>query len=316
MKKLLSLIAATAIVSATFTTVACAPPADIDPTEPPNSSAWTESSGTSIAEESSDYSDFVSVPDEPAESAPETIPDEPSESAPDSVPDSSGAAEQPAEPLPEEVPVIEKAKYILCNANNVNVRSGPGTGYTSLGQIETGVALCHLGKENGWYKTYFQGKTAYVYAKYTNVLEMDTADQAIEAVISEGYKVLGTPYVYGATRLHDGTGKMLSGFTASKFDCSSLTQYMYYRGAGILLDVTTRTQVKQGKAVANRAWKRGDLLFFTNESRYNNTGVERIGHVAVYLGDNYILHTSSDYAKIEKMSAKRLSYYLQARRFL
>ncbi|MDE7306575.1 MAG: C40 family peptidase, partial [Clostridia bacterium] len=127
---------------------------------------------------------------------------------------------------------------------------------------------------------------------------------------------LGTPYVYGAVRLHDGKGNMLKGFTKNAFDCSSLMQYMFYEGAGKLLNVTTRTQVSQGKTVSKSQLKRGDLMFFTNASRKNNTGVERIGHVAIYLGDNYILHTASDYAKIEQISATRWGYFIQAQRML
>ena len=94
-------------------------------------------------------------------------------------------------------------------------------------------------------------------------------------------------------------------------------QYMFYMGAdGHLLDVTTRTQVVQGKAVARGDLQRGDLMFFTNAQRYDKTGVERIGHVALYLGDNLILHTASDYAKIEKISATRWKYYVQSRRMI
>ena len=83
-----------------------------------------------------------------------------------------------------------------------------------------------------------------------------------------------------------------------------------------LLNTTTRTQVKQGKYVAKSDIRRGDCLFFTNEDRQYNTGIERVGHVAIYLGDNYILHTSSDYARIEKISAKRWKFYIEARRFV
>ena len=92
---------------------------------------------------------------------------------------------------------------------------------------------------------------------------------------------------------------------------------MFYMGAdGHLLDVTTRTQVVQGKTVARTDIKRGDLIFFTNSTRYNKTGVERIGHVALYLGDNLILHTASDYAKIEEISATRWKYYVQTQRMV
>ena len=54
-------------------------------------------------------------------------------------------------------------------------------------------------------------------------------------------------------------------------------------------------------------------MFFTNASRKNNTGIERVGHVAIYLGGNYILHTASDHAVIEPISATRWSYYITTR---
>ena len=138
----------------------------------------------------------------------------------------------------------------------------------------------------------------------------------MEKVIGEGYKLLGVPYVYGAVRLHNGKGKMLAEFSVQKFDCSSLMQYIFYKGAGVLLDVTTRTQVKQGEYVNPNDLQRGDCIFFTNEERQYNTGIERVGHVALYLGNNYILHTASDYARIEQISNKRWSYYIEARRFV
>ena len=82
------------------------------------------------------------------------------------------------------------------------------------------------------------------------------------------------------------------------------------------LDLTTRTQIKQGEYVARNDIQRGDLMFFTNSSRKNLSGIERVGHVALYLGDNYILHTASDYAVIEKISSTRWGYYIETRRFV
>lgn len=173
-----------------------------------------------------------------------------------------------------------------------------------------------IGKTGNWYKTYYKNQIAYLYAEYASVFTLEKTSSKTEAVIEEGYKLLGVPYVYGAVRLHDGKGNLLKGFTAQKFDCSSLVQYVFYKGAGVNLNVTTRTQVTQGKYVKPSNLQRGDCIYFTNDDRKNNVGVERIGHVAIYLGNDYILHTASDYARIEKMSAKRWNYYVEARRFL
>ena len=224
--------------------------------------------------------------------------------------------EEPETPLPPPEPVKQTATYIRCTGDNVNLRSGAGTGYAVLGQAEEGTMYAVIGKSGNWYKTYYKNKVAYLYAEYAAAFTIEKSDDGeVEEVIEEGYKLLGVPYVYGAVRLHDGKGKLLGGFSASRFDCSSLVQYVFYKGADVLLNTTTRTQVKQGKYVHPSDLSRGDCIYFTNEERRYNTGIERIGHVAIYLGDGYILHTASDYARIEKMSTKRWNFYIEARRF-
>lgn len=211
---------------------------------------------------------------------------------------------------------VEARTYIRVLAGGLNIRSGAGTGYAVLGCAESGTLLGLSAQEGGWWETRYRGRKAYVSAdaRYTQTVELAAGDTAIERVIARGIDVLGTPYVYGATRLHDGKGGLLKGFSSDAFDCSSLMQYMLY-GEGIMLGMTTRAQVVQGYHVRKEELKRGDLLFFTNAARKNKTGLERVGHVAMYLGDNYILHTASDYAKIEQISQTRWGYFLEARRF-
>ena len=223
---------------------------------------------------------------------------------------SASTSEKPAQP------VVSYAKYIRCTGNSVNIRSGAGTSHSVLGSAEKGTTYAVLGYQNGWYKTYYRNQKAYVSATYASVFTLEKTNDKIENVIAEGYKLLGVPYVYGAVRVHDGKGKLLKGFSVNKFDCSSLVQYVFYKGASVLLNTNTRTHIKQGKYVNPNDLQRGDCIFFTNEDRQYNTGIERVGHVAIYLGNNYILHTSSDYARIEQISSKRWSFYIEARRFL
>ena len=247
--------------------------------------------------------------------------DEPPLSAPDSTPDSQAPSTDENKPentpQPDPAPVVRNASYIRCTGENVNIRSGAGTDYAVVGQAEKGNMYAIIGKTGNWYKTYYRNKVAYIYAEYASVFTLQkTQDEQVEKVIEEGYKLLGVPYVYGAVRLHDGKGNFLSGFSTQKFDCSSLVQYVFYKGADKLLQVTTRTQFQQGKYVSPDKLQRGDCIYFTNEDRQYKTGIERVGHVAIYLGNNYILHTASDYARIEKMSSYRWNFYIEARRFL
>lgn len=235
----------------------------------------------------------------------------------DSPDDETGSSsESSAEPETPPQPIIKYTSYFRCTGENVNIRSGAGTNFSTLGQAEKGTMYVLIEKIGNWYKTYYKNKVAYIYAEYASVFSLKQSDDTtVETVLNEGYKLIGVPYVYGAVRLHDGKGNLLSSFTAQKFDCSSLVQYVFYKGANTLLQVTTRTQVKQGVFVPKSELKRGDCIYFTNAERQHKTGVERVGHVAIYLGDNYILHTSSDYARIEKMNSTRWGYYIEARRF-
>ncbi len=213
----------------------------------------------------------------------------------------------------------DKATYVRSKVDGLNLRAGPGTQYSSVGHINKGDMVTLISKEGSWYRTLYKNKTAYISAgdSYTEIFSMEKHEnEQIEKVIAEGLNLLGFPYVYGAIRLHNGKGIKLSNFNSGEYDCSSLMQYIFYYGADILLNMTTRTQVTQGNHVEKSEIERGDLIFFTNSQRYNKTGVERIGHVALYLGENYILHTASDYAVIEEISARRWSYYIETRRFL
>lgn len=238
----------------------------------------------------------------------------------------------PIEPIPEPLPTVKPqtppivtpeppkiatVEYIAVTADNVNIRLGAGTSYSAIGTAEKSTLYALQGKENGYYKTRYKNKTVYISEKYCKVTPFSMSDnEKVEKVIAEGTNHLGTTYVYGAVRYHDGKGNLLKNFTLNAFDCSSLMQYMFYKGANRLIDVTTRTQIVQGTTISKSKLQRGDLMFFTNSSRKNLTGIERVGHVAIYLGDNYILHTASDYAKIEQISPTRWSYYIQSQRMV
>ncbi len=289
--------------------------------------ACKNSPSASLDSEQTESSVPLPDTDEDSESieAPPELPDTSEPSVPEETPSAPAPPSQPSAPTPpsnsdntETVkPTVSKPQYIRCTGDSVNLRAGAGTDYAVVGQAEKGETYAVVGKTGQWYKTYYRNKTVYLYASYASVFTLEKSDnEKVESVIEEGYKLLGAPYVYGAVRFHDGTGKLLGGFSVQKFDCSSLIQYIFYKGADKLLQVNTRTQVKQGKYVKPADLQRGDCIFFTNESRRHLTGIERVGHVALYLGNEYILHTSSDYARIEKMTATRWNYYIEARRFV
>lgn len=225
--------------------------------------------------------------------------------------------------LPEQTPSedeedfseeTKKKRYAVSLVNNLRIRSLPNTSSQTLGYLDKNDAVLYYEADGDFYKTIYKEREAYVYAPYCTLMEVDCADSAIESAIDLGSSLLGYPYVWGSQRYHWGNGKLNTAFVAGEFDCSALVQYIYYVSNGVLLDVTTRTQVFNGTEVDKDDLTRGDLMFFTNSSRQNKTGTERIGHVGIYFGNNYILHTASDHAVLEPISQSRWNYYVTARR--
>lgn len=245
--------------------------------------------------------------------APSNVPNRPTDAP--TAPDEPSSPNTPNQPTENDR--LSRQLYVVCTANSVNLRTGAGTQHSVVSSAAKNTAYAVLSVQNGWYCVYYRGQEVYLSKNYVREFYIKKSDDsAIENVLQEAYKLIGTPYVYGTTRVHDGKGNLLKGFKTSEFDCSSLTQYTFFKGANVKIGTTTRIQVKEGKHVEKSNLQRGDCIYYTNASRYYNTGVERIGHVAIYLGDDYILHTSSDYARIEKLTASRNAYYVQSRRFL
>ncbi|MCV4234527.1 C40 family peptidase [Virgibacillus sp. LDC1] len=132
-----------------------------------------------------------------------------------------------------------------------------------------------------------------------------------EMIIKKGYKYLSTPYRLGAKP-----------FQTDEFDCSSFVQYLHSHFC-IPLPRTSRQQSLLGKKVEKKELQRGDLLFFTNRWRYRRKGTKRVAHIAIYLGNNKMLHsckeegvTVSKLTEIinESKSKRWIDYYLFARR--
>ncbi|MFC5467612.1 C40 family peptidase [Cohnella suwonensis] len=104
--------------------------------------------------------------------------------------------------------------------------------------------------------------------------EAAQAASKTDKIISLGKQYMGVKYKFGAT----------PGSTKS-FDCSSFTQYVFGK-IGIKLPRVSSSQATKGVKVARKNLIKGDLVFF----RVARTG-NKIGHVAIYIGNNKILHT-------------------------
>jgi cell wall-associated NlpC family hydrolase len=113
-------------------------------------------------------------------------------------------------------------------------------------------------------------------------------------VLATADRYLGTRYRYG--------GKT----PAAGFDCSGFVQYVFGRNS-INLPRTSRQQATAGRALAARvdSLKPGDLMLFSSK------GV-RIDHVAIYVGNNRMLHSSAGAGKVvyDDLTTARGKWYL------
>ncbi len=191
--------------------------------------------------------------------------------------------------------------YGRITADRVNVRSGPGTGYTVLASSRLDDRAYIIGINNQWFKVIYGNNIGYIRSDYVELTEIPYENQAstksplffrlgkstgvapspgaltgtsstADAIIATAKKYIGTPYLWGGT-------------TPSGFDCSGFTQYVF-RAHGITLPRTSKQQYTAGTYVSKSNLKPGDLVFF-------NTDGSGISHLGIYIGNNQFIHSSS-----------------------
>jgi len=90
-------------------------------------------------------------------------------------------------------------------------------------------------------------------------------------VVNYALQFNGNPYVHGGTSLTNGA------------DCSGFTQSVY-KHFGINIPRNAASQATFGKAVSFSDKQPGDLIF------YSTNGGKSVTHVAIYIGNNKIIH--------------------------
>lgn len=97
----------------------------------------------------------------------------------------------------------------------------------------------------------------------------------VKDVIDEAYSMLGTPYKYG-------------GNSKDGIDCSGLTCMVFDRATGIKLPRNSGEQADYTRRIKRSELQPGDLVFFVSRK-----GGSRINHVAIYVGDNSVIHSTT-----------------------
>ncbi len=234
------------------------------------------------------------------------------------------------------VAAIENAElgYGKVNDEPVNMRTGPGTNYASIGKSSQGDMAYVIGLNKGWYKVIWENSICYIRSDYLDLTEAPYENRANpkSPLFFQGGWTNGTPVsvdtfqnsanyigassspadaVLATAKKYIGVPYLWAGTTPEGFDCSGFTQYVFQQH-GISLSRTTASQYLEGNFVAKSDLQPGDLVFFQNTYRPG------ISHVGIYMGDGKFIHSSSSQGVV--ISSMSNSYwaarYYGARRVL
>jgi len=182
------------------------------------------------------------------------------------------------------------SKVVIVNDDAVNLRTGPGTSYDSLGKLYEGTKLTLITRGEGWDKVKTpRGTIGWIASEYIssggeasdpeNVERTAMAARPNFNAAQIARRFIGYRYVWGGETPRRG------------FDCSGLTKYVYAR-VGIYLPHKAALQVRPqyGKVITKMSsLQAGDLVFFTGTD-----GKKRgITHVGIYVGNSKIVHAVS-----------------------
>lgn len=160
----------------------------------------------------------------------------------------------------------------------LNMRKSGSTKAKIIKVLKKGTKVTILKTGTNWYKVKCSGKTGYVKKGYisTGSTSSSTSSGSSKSsnkvtgttVVNYAKKFVGNRYVWGGTSLTSGA------------DCSGFTMSVY-KHFGYTIPRTSYLQRSAGRAVGSLAWaKPGDLICYS-------------GHVAMYAGNNKIVHAAN-----------------------
>ena len=204
--------------------------------------------------------------------------------------------------------VFVKVKYTTLYSEK-NVNSLP------VSDLVWGCILIDEGKAGSWRKvSVADGRTGYIQASEVMDLKawMDSAVPTEKNVVETAKQFCGFPYVWGGT-------------SVKGVDCSGLSKTAYFLN-GYVLRRDASQQCKTGDSVDVHRFvegeytkaalgnlRPGDLIFFGRKAE--NGRKERVTHVAIYMGDGMIIH-SSNVVRINSLIPGEKDYYAGAKRLL
>ena len=228
--------------------------------------------------------------------------------------------------------------YGQINGTSVNIRSGAGTSYRSVGIASKGSKCYILGLNNGWYKVIYNSTIGYIRSDFVDLTEIpyENQDSSKSPKFYRGGKSTGVApsaaalngasnstgntsvkpsdvtgeQILAEAQKYLGTPYVSGGASPSGFDCSGFVYYVL-KQLGFSPYRTPSDQYKQGSAVTKDNLKVGDIVFFAN------TYTSGISHVGIYAGNGQFIHSPNSRSTVsysDLTSGYWANHYYGARR--
>lgn len=143
-------------------------------------------------------------------------------------------------------------------------------------QYNCAVLACDEQIEDGWVYVELPGKVSNGYVKEEDVIKkqllVGSADPVRDSIVKDALSYMGLKFIRYGTSLEKGV------------DCSNFIQKMYEHN-GLMIPTDPIGQHEAGVDISLEEAQPGDIIFY---DRANNG----TGHVGLYLGDGFIIHSS------------------------
>ncbi len=166
---------------------------------------------------------------------------------------------------------VQKTGWVT--ASSLSIRKKASDSAARVGTVKKDAKVTVISSTGSWYKIKAGSVTGYVkkaYITFTAKVQSSnlTTNTTGQKVVNYALRFVGNKYVYGGTSLTSGT------------DCSGFTMGVY-KNFGYSLPRTSSAQRSCGRSIPSLAMAQaGDLVCYN-------------GHVAIYMGNNKIVHAAN-----------------------
>lgn len=185
-------------------------------------------------------------------------------------------------------------KFIYVSGSSVNLRSGPGTSYSSVAVVPRNTRLKCTGKSHGWMKVKYKKRTCYISRSFTSTKKSAaaaggaTTNSASASQTSDSIR--GRAIAAARNRIGDlysQSRRNMPGYA----DCSSLLRDVFLSVTGVNIGETTNGQIAALSAYKKplSALQAGDILMRIEAGS---------NHAALYIGNNQYIHASSTRGRV------------------